>query len=75
MDEPISKDCSGGELSGNDGGSVAHASLAAEPDEGAIIHQIVCFCSHFSSQYRNLRHCSIHSLVILCRASISRTRR
>jgi len=57
-DEPVSKDCSGGEPSGSDGVCVTHASLAAESAKGAIVHQIVRFCSRFSIQYRNLRYCT-----------------
>jgi hypothetical protein len=43
MDEPMSKDCSEGECFGSDGGYVSHVSFAAEPAEGAIVHQIVRF--------------------------------
>jgi hypothetical protein len=43
MVEPMSKGCSGGECFKGGGGSVSHVSFAAEPVEGAIVHQIVCF--------------------------------
>lgn len=41
MDERVSKDCFEGRCFKSYGGSVSHASFAAEPVKGAIVHQIV----------------------------------